>query len=112
MINDDAQSPHSDAPASTAEALTLPVLAVGSTATIAKAPILSDFDLRQMGDEWLGQLKNAQLLEVTKRLLNTAKVTKDRLNQTPNNSSKPPSSMPTWQVGKGETPPPTTEKTL
>lgn len=82
MKNDTTQSTHAQVPPPGAVATSLPPLDDGSTTALTTKPILSDFDLRKMAEEWLGQLENEQLLEVAKRLLNTAKVAKDLLNQT------------------------------
>jgi hypothetical protein len=93
MKNDTSKSPLFELPVPEGEAAILPqssaVTADGDATAIKKGAALSDFDLRQMDDVWLAQLGNEALLEVAKRLLHTAKLAKDRLNQTPNNSSSP-----------------------
>ena len=53
---------------------------------------LSKHDLFQMNDEWLKKLPAELLLEVSKRLLHDVKELQDRLNQNPDNSSRPPTS--------------------
>jgi len=66
-------------------------------------PNLSDFDLKQMDEAWLCRQPEAVLRHLTKRLLEDLRVARDRLNQSPSNSSRPPSSMPPWQNGTGQT---------
>jgi hypothetical protein len=60
---------------------------------------LSKHDLFQMNDEWLKKLPGELLLEVSKRLLHDVKELQDRLNQNPDNSSRPPTSQPPWAKG-------------
>jgi len=66
---------------------------------------LSDHDLRQMDEDWLKSLPAPLLLEVSKRLLSDVKVLRDRQNQGPDNSSRPPGSQAPWEKdtrsGKG-----------
>ena len=57
---------------------------------------LSKHDLLQMNDEWLKKLPAELLLEVSKRLLHDVKELQDRLNQNPDNSSRPPTSEAPW----------------
>ncbi len=57
---------------------------------------LSDFDLRQIDDEYLESLNSRELLELSKRLTKDLKIAVDRLNQNPSNSSRPPSSSDPW----------------
>ncbi|HNG14977.1 MAG TPA: transposase, partial [Accumulibacter sp.] len=49
-----------------------------------------------MNDEWLKKLPAELLLEVSKRLLHDVKELQDRLNQNPDNSSRPPTSQAPW----------------
>jgi len=58
---------------------------------------LSKHDLFQMDDEWLKKLPAELLLEVSKRLLHDVKELQDRLNQSPANSSRPPTSQAPWE---------------
>jgi transposase len=51
-----------------------------------------------MDESWLGLLTPVQLQAVSVRLLRELKETRDRLNQSPSNSSKPPSSRPAWET--------------
>jgi hypothetical protein len=68
---------------------------------------LRKHDLLQMNDEWLKKLPAELLLEVSKRLLDDVKELHDRLNQNPDNSSRPPTSQAPWErasdaeVGRG-----------
>jgi transposase len=70
--------------------------------------LLSDHDLRQIDEMYLKSLCSEDLIGVSIRLLNDLKEAKDRLNQNPGNSSRPPSSREPWVVaqikeeGKGE----------
>ena len=57
---------------------------------------LSKHDLFQMTNEWLKKLPAELLLEVSKRLLHDVKELQDRLNQNPDNSSRPPTSQAPW----------------
>jgi transposase len=58
---------------------------------------LRKHDLLQMNDEWLKRLPAELLLEVSKRLLDDVKELPDRLNQNPDNSSRPPTSQAPWE---------------
>ena len=59
-------------------------------------------DLLQMDDEWLRKLPPEVLFEVSKRLLSDVKELQDRLNQNPDNSSRPPTSQAPWQRSSSE----------
>jgi transposase len=65
-------------------------------------PNLSDNDLKQMDEAW----QVAQPEPVVRGLLNRAledlRAARDRLNQTPKNSSRPSGSMSPWQRGTGD----------
>ena len=63
---------------------------------------LSDHDLRQMDDDWLEKLPVDKLRQVSARILQDLKEARDRLNQTPDNSSRPPSSRAPWEKGQTE----------
>jgi len=67
---------------------------------------LSDHDLRQLDENYLRRLSHIQLLELSIKLLVDHKVLRDRVNQTPENSSIPSGSQPPWAGGvkKGEDP--------
>jgi len=58
---------------------------------------LSKHDLLQMNDEWLNKLPAEQLQKVSILLLHEVKVLHDRLNQNPDNSSRPPTSQAPWE---------------
>ena len=58
---------------------------------------LCKHDLLQMDDEWLKRLPAELLLEVSRRLLHDVKELHDRLNQNPDNSSRPPTSQAPWE---------------
>ena len=75
---------------------------------------LSDYDLRQMSEEWVSALTPEQKDELLVRALFELRKSRDRLNQTPSNSSKPPSSRAPWEStcgddAAGEAAAPTTE---
>ncbi len=53
---------------------------------------LSDHDLLQLDEEYLASLGSDALLTVSRKLLSDLKESRERLNQTPDNSSQPPSS--------------------
>jgi len=63
---------------------------------------LSDHDLRQMDEGWLEKLPEDKLRQVSARMLQDLKEARDRLNQTPDNSSRPPSSRAPWEKGQTE----------
>ena len=64
---------------------------------------LTDHDLRQMSDEWVSSLTPSQKEELLVRALAELRKSRDRLNQTPNNSSRPPSSRAPWESTRIET---------
>jgi transposase len=68
---------------------------------------LSDYDLRQMNEDWLVNLPEAKLRQVSARMLLDLKEARDRLNQSPDNSSRPPSSRAPWERGQTEEKPST-----
>ena len=61
---------------------------------------LSDHDLRQMDEGWLENLPGDKLRQVSARILQDLKEARDRLNRTPDNSSRPPSSRAPWEKGQ------------
>ena len=64
---------------------------------------LTDHDLRQMSDEWVSSLTPSQKEDLLVRALAELRKSRDRLNQTPNNSSKPPSSRAPWESTRTDT---------
>jgi transposase len=66
--------------------------------------LLSDHDLRQINEPYLTSLGYEELLEVSVRLLRDLKEARERLNQNPSNSSRPPSSCDPWIVARLEEP--------
>jgi transposase len=64
---------------------------------IKKPMPLTDHDLRQMSDAWVSALTPAQKDALLVRALSELRKSRDRLNQTPKNSSKPPSSRAPWE---------------
>jgi hypothetical protein len=58
---------------------------------------LSDFDLRQIDVEYLRALSPEQLRVVAEKLLLDLKAARELANQTPQNSSRPPSSRAPWE---------------
>ena len=60
-------------------------------------PNLSDHDLQQMDPAWQAGQPEPVVRGLLQRALEDLRVARDRLNQTPTNSSRPPSSMPPWQ---------------
>lgn len=57
---------------------------------------LSDHDLLQIDEEYLSSLSSDALLSLSRKLLLDLKESRERLNQTPDNSSKPPSTRPAF----------------
>ena len=68
---------------------------------------LSDHSLRQIDDAYLRSLEPEALRGLSLRLLADLKEARERLNQGPTNSSRPPSSRAPWE--RGETLPPADE---
>ena len=66
---------------------------------------LSDHDLRQMDEGWLEKLR-----QVSARILHDLKEARDRLNQTQDNSSRPPSSRAPWEKSQTENKEPAPDK--
>jgi transposase len=60
---------------------------------------LTPNDLKQMNEEWLDKLDHDQMSVVSKKLLSDLKEAHDRLNQTPQNSSRPSGSQEPWKRG-------------
>ena len=58
---------------------------------------LNDHDLRQIDESYLDSLSKKALQEVSKKLCHDLKVARARLNQTPDNSSRPPSTREPWK---------------
>ena len=60
---------------------------------------LKDHDLKQIDRKYLGKLPPEKLVEVSLKLLEDLKEARDRLNQTPQNSSRPSGSYAPWEGG-------------
>jgi transposase len=58
---------------------------------------LSDHDLKQLDDIYLGGLPMESLRGLSSKLLADLKEARERLNQNPSNSSRPPSSQAPWE---------------
>lgn len=58
---------------------------------------LTDHDLKQIDEEYLSKLTAEQLLKLSEKLLDELRVSRDRLNQTASNSSRPPGSHAPWE---------------
>ncbi len=66
---------------------------------------LSDHDLRQLDEAYLDGLVPEQAHALLGRSLADLKAARERLNQNPSNSSRPPSSRPPWEAREtGEAP--------
>ena len=57
---------------------------------------LSDHDLSQIDEPYARSLSHCQLLDLFLKVLGDLKKARDRINQTPKNSSTPSGSMPPW----------------
>lgn len=68
---------------------------------------LKDHDLKQIDKDYLKSLPPDKLIEVSWRLLEDLKETRDRLNQTSQNSSRPSGSFAPWKTGVILNDPPT-----
>lgn len=58
---------------------------------------LTDHDLKQISQEYLASLTPEQLLHLSGKMLDDLRTARDRLNQTPQNSSRPSGSYAPWQ---------------
>lgn len=58
---------------------------------------LTDQDLKQLSQEYLASLSPEQLLHLSEKMLDDLRAARDRLNQTPHNSSRPSGSYAPWQ---------------
>jgi transposase len=63
---------------------------------------LSDFDLRQIDVEYLRSLSPERLRVVAEKLLLDLKAARELASQTPQNSSRPPSSRAPWDNGQAD----------
>jgi hypothetical protein len=61
--------------------------------------ILKDHDLKQIDRDYVEGLARGKLEEMTLRLLEDLREARDRLNQTPQNSSRPSGSFALWEGG-------------
>ena len=59
--------------------------------------MLSDHDLRQIDESYLDSLSERELREISKKLCHDLKAARARLNQNPDNSSRPPSTRAPWE---------------
>jgi hypothetical protein len=60
------------------------------------AMLVSDDDLRKLDDAHLKELSHDQLLELSMQVVRDLEIARDRLNQNPENSSRPPSGRVPW----------------
>ena len=58
---------------------------------------LSEHDLKQLDDETIRSLPAETLRTLSSKLLADLKEARDRLNQSPDNSSRPPSTRAPWE---------------
>ena len=73
---------------------------------------LSDHSLRQIDDAYIRSLDPEALRGLSLRLLADLKEARERLNQGPTNSSRPPGSRAPWERGEPLTLPDDTEESL
>ncbi len=64
--------------------------------------IFNDHDLRQINQAYLESLDIESAKKLASKLLEDLKEARERLNQNPNNSSRPPSSTEPWVVAQIE----------
>ena len=67
-------------------------------------PNLSDHDLRQMDPGWQERQPEETVRGLLARALDDLRQARDRLNQNPANSSRPPGSMEPWRKGAADEP--------
>jgi transposase len=65
---------------------------------------LSDYDLKQLNEGYVGSLAESRLRALSLKLLADLKEARDRLNQNPGNSSRPPSSRAPWEKATSDDP--------
>ena len=58
---------------------------------------LTEHDLKQLDEEYLSRLSPEQLLHLSEKLLNDLREARDRLNEGPQNSSRPSGSYAPWE---------------
>jgi transposase len=63
---------------------------------------LSEHDLKQLDEEKIRSLQAQTLQTLSLKLLADLKEARDRLNQRPDNSSRPPSTRVPWEGGDSE----------
>jgi transposase len=63
---------------------------------------LSDHDLKQLDEQRVRTLQAEDLRSLSLKLLADLKEARDRLNQSPDNSSRPPSSRAPWEKASGD----------
>ena len=68
---------------------------------LPKGMLLSRFDLSQLDEDYLAHLPEERLRSLSAKLLADLKAAHERLDQNPNNSSRPPSSRAPWERADG-----------
>ena len=58
---------------------------------------LTDHDLKQLDEAYLSKLSPEQLLGLSEKLLQDLREARDRLNERPQNSSRPSGSYAPWE---------------
>ena len=79
-------------------------LAEPTPLTACGMPNLSDHDLRQMDPGWQERQPEETVRGLLARALDDLRQARDRLNQNPANSSRPPGSMEPWRKGGADEP--------
>lgn len=64
--------------------------------------IFDDHDLRQINQAYIESLDSETAKKLASKLLEDLKEARERLNQNPNNSSRPPSSTEPWIIADFE----------
>ena len=61
---------------------------------------LTEHDLRQINQEYLASLSLEQLLHLSEKMLDDLRTARERLNQSPQNSSRPSGSYAPWEQAR------------
>ena len=71
--------------------------AISPIGYISREMRLTEHDLRQINQEYLASLSLEQLLHLSEKMLDDLRTARERLNQSPQNSSRPSGSYAPWE---------------